>query len=398
VKGPRSRPLRRDAAVALLSVLVLVGVVFFDVVFRGRVLFQGDIQGLFWGQCRAFVHAVGGGAWPVWNSLLGFGQPMLANPGAQVLYPPTWLNLFVRPETYFDLYAIGHLAWAGLGMLALGRVLRLGWAASTAAAALWMLSGPLLSAVGLWQHFAGATWMPWVVAAAAHTLDRPSMGRAVLWGLVQSLQVLTGSLDLVVLTAVAELGFVVSRLEWRRPLAVANGRVLAGLTAAVATTLAATAALWLPALEFVGRTERAEFLQSGRTLWSVPPLALVQCLLPIVIEDLPLRHDIRLLLGESREPFLSSLYLGLPAFALALAALASPRRRLVAVSASLVALALLLALGRHGLMYFWATTAVPPLEMLRYPVKSALLAAFGFALLGTRGRLRRIHAGHRPPP
>jgi Bacterial membrane protein YfhO len=384
VSRPGSEP-RRALAAAVLSVFALAGAVFFDLLFRGHVLFERDIHALFWGQCRAFVHAVSGGAWPVWNALLGFGQPMLANPGAQVLYPPTWLNLFFRPETYFTLYAIGHLTWAGLGMLALGRVLRLGWAASTTAAAFWMLSGPLLSAVDLWQHFAGAAWMPWVVAAAGHALDRPSVGRAVVWGAVQSLQVLTGSLDLVVLTAVVQLGFVVRQLEWRRPLAVVNARVLAAVAAAVAVTLSTTAALWLPALEFVGRTERAEFLQSGRMMWSVRPLVLLQCVLPIVTEDLPLRHDIRLLLGEGREPLLSSLYLGLPAFALALAALASARRRLVAGSTALVALALLLALGRHGLAYFWATAAVPPLEILRYPAKATLLAAIGLALLGAIG-------------
>ena len=381
---------------ALVSVPVLVGAVFFDIVFRGHVLFERDIQALFWGQCRAFVHAVSGGAWPSWNALLGFGQPMLANPGAQVLYPPTWLNLLLRPESYFTLYAVLHLLWAGAGMLALARVLRLGWEASATAAALWMLSGPFLSAVDLWQHFAGAGWMPWVVAAAARALERPSAERAVVWGLVQSLQVLTGSLDLVVLTAVPQLGLVVRHIEWRRPLAAANARVVAVAAGATVATFGTTAALWLPATAFLGRSGRAQALEASQTLWSERPLALVQCILPIVTEHLPLRRDVALLLGEGREPLLSSLYLGLPALALVLAAAASGRRRLAAGAAGLVALALLLSLGRHGLAWFWATAAVPPLEILRYPAKAVLLAAFGFALLGAigldawrSGRLRR---------
>lgn len=47
--------------------------------------------------------------------LFGFGQPLWANPGNQVLYPLTWLNLFFLPETYLTLYVVGHALWAALG-------------------------------------------------------------------------------------------------------------------------------------------------------------------------------------------------------------------------------------------------------------------------------------------
>jgi hypothetical protein len=386
----------RGRRAAVLGIVLLVAAVFPDPVFRGHVLFERDIHALFWGQCEAFVHAVGGGAWPVWNALQGFGQPMLANPGAQVLYPLTWLNLLVRPETYFTVYAILHLLWAGLGMLLLGRVIGLGWSSSAAAGALWTLSGPLLSAVDLWQHFAGAAWMPWVVAAAAWALARPSLVRTVGWGLVQAMQVLTGSLDLVVLTALPQLGVLLAHLDWRRPLARTNGRVLAAAAAAVLVTVGSTTALWLPALSILGHTGRAAGALSGQTLWSLRPLVFLQCLVPIVPGDLPLRKEVRLLLGDGLEPLLSSLYLGLPAFALVLAAAASTRRRLATGSAALVATGLLFSLGRHTLAYFWATTILPPLALLRYPAKATLLAALGFALLGgigleawRTGRLRR---------
>ena len=144
----------RAAKAAFLTVAGLTGLVFFDLLFRGHVLFERDIHALFWGQCESFVNVLVGGAWPVWDPYLGFGQAMLANPGAQVFYPLTWLNLLMRPESYYSVYAVGHLLLAGSGMLLLGRTLRLSWAGSTTAAAVWMLSGPLLSAVDLWQHFA----------------------------------------------------------------------------------------------------------------------------------------------------------------------------------------------------------------------------------------------------
>jgi hypothetical protein len=379
IRVPR-REGRRPLVAALLAVVAIVASIFFDVLFRGRVLFERDLMALFWGQCASFTRVVRAGAWPLWNPYQGFGQPLLANPGAQVLYPVTWLNLLLSPEDYYTLYAAGHLLLAGAGMLWLARTLRLPWGASTAAAAVWMLSGPLLSAVDLWQHFAGAAWMPWVVAGAARALDRPSAGRTLTWALIQSLQVLTGSLDLVVLTTLPQVGLLVTRLSWRRPLDARNRHLLAVGATAAALTVAWTTALWMPALDLLGRTARGEQSVS-RTLWSAHPITLLQTFVPLFPQDLPLREDLRALLYEGREPLLSSLYLGLPALALALAAVSSTRRRLVGGAALLVAVSLLLALGRHGLAYFWATATLPALEILRYPVKATLLVAFGFALL-----------------
>jgi len=385
VNGARAAGDGRAAKAALVVVAGLTCLVFFDLVFRGHVLFERDIHALFWGQCESFVNVLVGGAWPVWDPYLGFGQAMLANPGAQVFYPLTWLNLLMRPESYYSVYAVGHLLLAGSGMLLLGRACRFSWAGSTTAAAVWMLSGPLLSAVDLWQHFAGAAWMPWVIVGAERALARPSARRVVAWALLQTAQVLTGSLDLVVLTALPQAALVLNRVNWRRPLGRATGRLVGRVALAAGLTVLWTAALWLPALALLGQTGRADLPETGRMLWSVPPVGLLQCLLPVLPESLPLRFELRRLLFDGREPLLSSIYLGLPAFALVLSAAVSTRRRLVGAAAALVVLSLMLALGRHGLAYFIATGAVPQLELLRYPVKTTLLAALGFALLAGAG-------------
>ena len=383
--GARAAGDRRGPLAALSAVAALTAVVFFDLLFRGQVLFERDIHGLFWGQCASFANVLREGAWPVWDPFLGFGQPMLANPGTQVFYPLTWLNLLVRPESYYTLYAVGHLLLAGSGMLVLARRLRLSWAAATTAAAVWMLSGPLLSAVDLWQHFAGAAWMPWVVAGAERALARPTEGRVLTWALLQTAQILTGSLDLVVLTALPQAGLLVGRLAWRRPLAPANVRLLVSAAVAAVLTVSWTAAQWLPALDYLGRTARVDLAELGRTMWSVPPAGLLQCVLPLFPDHLPLRFAFRRFLYEGREPLLTSLYLGLPALGLVLIAGFSVRRRLASAIAGLVAFSLVLTLGRHGLAYFWATAALPQLELLRYPVKAVLLGAFGFALLAALG-------------
>jgi hypothetical protein len=365
-------------------VVGLAVLVFFGVVFLGQVPFERDIHALLWGQCASLARAVGEGAWPVWNPWLGFGQPLLANPGAQVLYPPTWLSLAMRPEDSVAVCVVVHLAWAGLGFLALARVLRFDWAASTVGAGVYMLSGPLLSSVNLWQHFAAAAWTPWVLAAARQAVADPRARRVALWVLAQSAQVLSGSLDLVVLTAVPQAALVASVL-WRERRDGRSPRRAAAVLAAAGLAIGLTAAQWLPAIDLLRSARRSQLSEQDRALWSVPPPLLGQVVLPVRGQDLPLRADVRASLYEGREPLLASLYLGLPATLLAAASLFSRRRRL-AVGALLLGLgAVVVALGRFGPAYPWLVAAVPPLGLFRYPVKAMLLAALAVALLAAAG-------------
>lgn len=382
--GPRSLA---GFAPGLLSAAVVIGLavlVFFELVFLGRVPFERDIHSLFWGQCAAFARMVKEGAWPVWNPWLGFGQPLLANPGAQVLYPLTWLNLAMPPEDYAAVYVVVHLAWSGLGLLALARALRFTWGASTLGAAVFMLSGPVLSSVNLWQHFAAAAWMPWVLAAARRAVESPRPHRIALWVAAQSAQLLSGSLDLVALTAIPQ-AVLVAPVLWRGRSENGWAGRLNALLIAVALTIGVTAAQWLPATDLLASARRSEQTEQDRVLWSTPLPLMGQVILPVLVHDLPLRADVREALYEGREPLLASLYLGLPGAALATASLLSRRRRL-ALSAFLLGTAsLLVALGRFGFAYSWLVAAVPPLSLFRYPVKATLLAALALAVLTATG-------------
>jgi hypothetical protein len=48
-----------------------------------------------------FARTIGEGFLPLWDLAIGFGQPLLADPGAQVLYPTTWLTLLLAPWTVY---------------------------------------------------------------------------------------------------------------------------------------------------------------------------------------------------------------------------------------------------------------------------------------------------------
>jgi hypothetical protein len=362
------------AAPALVTFLPLV---------LGRVLFERDILTYWLAQVETFVGAVAAGSWPVWDPWVAFGQPMLAQPDTQVLYPFTWLNLLLPLHVAYTVLVLGHLALSGVGLLRLARRLDVEPGGALVAAALWMLSGPFLSLANVWHHFAGASWMPWVLDAVEGACLSGGRPRPVVrWGLLTGLQVLAGSADIAAMTALLASVFVARHLA--SPSAGTRLRIAGGALAATVLGLGLSAALWVPTLEVARRSLRWNLPASTQEFWSLHPLSLLQVALPLFVVDLPLRAEWRQALFEGREPFLESVHVGLPALALAVAALRG-RARHSFVLAGVAVLSVLVALGRHTVFHAAAVAFLPPLAILRFPQKAMLVAALALALLAGLG-------------
>lgn len=368
---------------AVVGLTGLVAWLFRETLFGGGVFYKRDIHLVWHPQVEGFVRAVAAGSWPVWDPSPAFGQPLLADPGAQVLYPLTWLNLVLRPWTYYTLFAFTHVLLSGLAFYALARRWRLGPPGAFVAAGLWTFCGPFLSLVDLWHHFASAAWIPVVFLAAEIAFEGRRLVHAIALALALAGQILAGSADMCAMTAMAVAALAASRLGRATPTE-RRGILLSGLVAGVVAG-GVTAGLWWPALDLLLRSSRRSFPAELRTYWSVHPLGLLETLVPGLWSNLPLKAALRTVLFESREPFLASLYLGLPALGLVgagAAASSHPRRRLLLV---LGAGALFIALGRHTRIYDAVLFVLPPLRILRYPVKAMVLVAFAWAALAGLG-------------
>ena len=164
---------------AWLSLLAPIALLFANVLFRGHVLYERDVHQMYWGQAETFVRTVLGGSLPLWDPSTGFGQPMLANPGAQVLYPWTWLSFLARPQHGYTFFVCSHLYLSALGFHAFGRRLGLSSAAALMGALVWTTSGPFLSMASLWHHLASAAWIPWVLLGTHSLLAGPTPARAI---------------------------------------------------------------------------------------------------------------------------------------------------------------------------------------------------------------------------
>jgi hypothetical protein len=380
-----SRAGASGALAALAPALALIGlvVVVLPGVFRGGALYLRDINMVWLPQAESFVRNVAAGGGPLWDPYSGFGRPLLADPRAEILYPPTWLNLVVRPATYYALFAVAHLLLAGAGMWRLARGEGLGTPAAAAAAGLWVASGPLLSLVSMWHHLAAAAWIPWIVSTCDEVAGRPSRRAVVMAAAAVAVQVLAGSPDITVLTLLIVFARVAGALATadetrRRRVARLGALVGAGVLAA-----ALSAAQWIPTLDVVRRATRWSGGPTGSGTWSLHPQALPEILIPMRWADMPLTAPAMLALLENKEPWMRSVYLGAAAAGLVAAGLLTSGRRRVSLGLLLV-LAVALALGDHGPVYP-LVAAVPGARALRYPVKALLVAAFAWSLLAGAG-------------
>jgi len=379
----------RDSLLAALALAALLALVFAGALSADRVFFQRDIQAYWYPQFDSLARSIAEGSWPVWNPYIGFGAPMLAEPGYQVFYPFAWLNLLLPPEVYYKLYVFAHALLAGMGARRLA--LRAGGAPPAAwlVGALYVLSGPFLSLVSLWHHLAGAAWLPWVLLAFDRALRERSRRAVLDLGLVAALQALAGSADMCLMSgllAAAQLVLRALHAPSRKTAAVVQGAALA-LGGAV-TAFALAAAQWLPTLSLIGSTTRAAMGDASRMYWSLHPLLALETVFG-GLTALPLSDAFRQVALEGREPFLTSIYLG--AGTVVLAALGATgvggrRARAWLCGAALLVLA---ALGRFAPVYP-LLLAAPGAGLMRFPVKYLVPAALLLALAAGSGLQRLL--------
>ncbi|HXK08012.1 MAG TPA: YfhO family protein [Vicinamibacteria bacterium] len=368
----------------LLGLLAFVLFFFHRAVFGGEVLFARDIALVWYPQVSSFIRSVGAGSWPLWDPYRGFGQPLLADPSAMLLYPFTWLNLVVPPGAFYTAFVVFHVAGSAWGTYALLRRWEASRAASFVGAAVWAANGPFLSLGSLWHHLAGAAWMPWIFLAAEEAVTRPSRGRTVRFGLAVAAQLLAGSADMAAFTHLALAACLLARhFDWGQVTGAANRRLLRTWTAAFLLGVGLSCVQWVPAIGMVLGSARSDLALWHRTTWSLPPLGLVEVFLPVLWGTLPrVSADVQDTF-DLQVTWLHSLYFGIPVLALVSAGLLARRggRLLALLSAG----ALLYALGRHSIVYAAFTFLIPPLRVLRFPVKAMLVVAFAWSLLAGLG-------------
>lgn len=164
----------------------------------GRILFGG--QALFWGTPLLQFYpwwmlasvALRAGQVPLWNPYVGNGAPLVANLQSAVFYPPNWLYLLGPVEWLMGVIAVLHVLWAGLGMFAFARALKLRPFSAAVSGLSFMLSGYLIARLSFLSMTAAYAWLPWLLLAVEHLIVCRRLADALLLGLMLGLQLLAG--------------------------------------------------------------------------------------------------------------------------------------------------------------------------------------------------------------
>ena len=130
ISAPGGWPVHLALCVLLLPRAVLLG----------EALFERDLHLDWYPRVRVLVATVRSGFLPLWDLSIGFGQPLLGDPSAQVLYPTTWLG---APRPALDaLHRLcrpaPHAIAVGMTLLARAAGLRQGEAVRPARPGCWV--------------------------------------------------------------------------------------------------------------------------------------------------------------------------------------------------------------------------------------------------------------------
>lgn len=366
----------------------------------------GDFVDQFYAFAGLEAAALAQGRLPLWNPFAYAGAPFWADVQAAVAYPPSLavvlgsLAVFgYLPFVVLEAEAVAHVALAAIGTyLFARRVTRHRAAAVVSAVAFggggYLAGYPPLQLAVLESN----AWLPWALlgverslaAAADPARRRPfdpvlpvALGMSILAGHPQSANY----------TLYAVAGY----LAWRtRPWTAARGgpgrRPWLAAGAGLAGALGLSAAGWLPALQLLARSTRADashaLLSNG-----FPPRELLGAVVPGLTQWSPLYVGVVPLLlaaaaawaalsgdgpaeagggspgaGPSIEPRTDAGPAGLDGFWIALAGVA-----------------LLLSLGRHGFAFDVFYHLAPGFDLFRGQERAAFLFSFGLAMLAGSG-------------
>jgi hypothetical protein len=370
-----------ECGAAALALLGLVLWILKDTVFFGGSFYERDLLAVYYPAAEAAVRTISEGSLPLRDPTTGFGQPILGHPDLAILYPPTWVHLFLLPDRAYTFIVFIHFLLGAFGAAVLAFRLSPSPLSAFFAGAFWLVSGPFQSMLTLWHHFEGAAWMPWVLAAFDRLLEMPDRKRTLLLAVTFGLQMLAGSADMCAMTVGLVLLLLICHALQNPP--VSAWMPFRASLAALGVALCLGTSTWLTAGEILGSSSRSSLPHEVRTFWSIHPLVLAEFGVPLGLGNLQLSPATRDILFGGREPFVESVFLGpllLPFFLGGLLTAFVPKKYRLFIGLG-VLMATLASLGGHTPVYDFMVAALPPLKVFRYPSKLTVPISLLIAVL-----------------
>lgn len=315
------------------------------------------------------------GEFPLWNPFSNCGIPYLAQWNTMVLYPGSLLYLLFPLPWSLNVFCLGHLVLAGVGM----HVLAQRWTGSALAGAVagvgFAFNGLALNCLMWPNNMAALAWMPWVILCLERLWTEGGKRRAATAALVGALQMLAGAPEIVLFTWLI-LGVLCGLTPGNAP---ALGRRLAQLSGVGLLVLGLAAMQLLPFLDLLKNSQRDATFGGGR--WSMPGWGWANLLVPLFRCSPSLAG----VYSQDDQQWTSSYYPGIGMLLLGLGALAWKRSGRVGVLAGLTLGSIVLAMGDNGIVLPLLKKILPPLGLIRFPVKFMVVTLWALPLLAAHG-------------
>lgn len=368
-------------ALPLVSVAVFVIAVLYRLTLLGQALYWGDLF-LYFYPLEAFVReSLRAGRIPLWNPYILCGQPLVGNPQAWVFYPSTALLSVLPVWLYFTVGTVLHVLLAGMGAyLYLRR--RCGERLSALLGALTFAgSGFLIARLQFPPMVQSAAYLPWLLLLIDRMVDRPRVRDGALLALTVGLTLLAAHAQTAYLSFACGTAYALARLAQIRGHRTRAWTAFGGMAVALLLGVLSAAVQLLPALQLLPYTPREHLTWSEVNRFVFLPEHLLNFLYPTYYGH-PARGDYWGA-GNIWEP---CVYVGLLPLLLAGYALFRASRRLaVRFFAMLGLVALWLAMGRYGGLYWLAYRLVPGIASFHDPARFTLLTTFALAALAAMG-------------
>lgn len=361
---------------AVLGGLLLIS--FYPVLLGGQALFYRDYGYLGYPFAYFTQQTLLSGSIPHWNPLIHCGVPHFAQWNTMVLYPGSLIYVLFPLPWSMAWFCVLHLLLGGIGMQRLGRELTGSDFAAAFGGIAFPFGGMILGSVIYPNYLVAFAWMPWLYCLLRRAWREG--GRSLVpAAVVGTMQMLSGAPELILMTWMLMGAALIAEFGFKRAALAPLGRFLA----VVLLVAGLSAFQLLPFFKLLAVSQRTA--STGSEFWALPWWGWVSFVFPL-FACFKTMQGVFVQAGQS---FLPSIYLGCPAFVLALVGLFRNRNRQRIVEAGFALFCVLMAFGSSFFLYRFVISVVP-IGFARFPVKAVLplaflvplLAMFGLAALG----------------
>ena len=317
------------------------------------------------------------GELPLWNPLINCGVPFLAQWNTSVCYPLSLVYVLLPLPWSMNVFGLGHLVFAGVGVYLLARRWTQNRLAASVAGLAFGLNGLMLNCLLWTSNLAALSWQPWVILAVEHAWQRGGGRRIALASLAGAMQMLSGAPEIILFT------WLMLCAMWMRELVFRRVLVWQGLRrfAAVVVLVAGLAAVQLlPFRDLLANSDR-DASYGEADAWPMPIWGWANLIVPQFHASQSLCDTYHL----AGQYWTKSYYVGVGVLVLALVGLWRARQWQVRWLTGAALIGLVLALGHNAFLYTWLRELVPAVGFARYPIKFIALPVFAIPLLAAYG-------------